>query len=373
MKKLLIGTGIAIAGIGTIAFWQRDTIIRQAFAPTTQTTQEGTLPVALLKDSKPQEQEVIAENLNIPWELAFLPDGNMLVTERPGRLLKITDKKEVIPIEGVTHTGEGGLLGMALHPNFKSNNWIYLYLTTSKNGALTNQVERYTLSQNTLSDKTIILESIPGSRVHDGGRIAFGPDNLLYITTGDAGVEKNAQNTSSLAGKILRIHDDGRIPNDNPFSNAVYSYGHRNPQGIAWDAKGNLFATEHGRSGAASGFDEVNLITKGKNYGWPTIEGDETRDGMENPLAHSGSKETWAPSGATIMNNTLVFTGLRGQALYQADIQNGKIGTITRSHSNEFGRIRTVVYGPDNRLYILTNNTDGRGTPKPGDDKIIKL
>jgi glucose/arabinose dehydrogenase len=184
----------------------------------------------------------------------------------------------------VHHAGEGGLLGMALHPRFDEHHWIYLYLTTVSDGGAENRVERYTFENDRLSDKKIIIDKIPGANYHDGGRIAFSPDGYLYITTGDAGKSNLAQATDSLAGKILRVHDDGSIPLDNPFHNAVWSYGHRNSQGLAWDDRGRLWATEHGRSGILSGFDELNLIEKGKNYGWPVIQGDESREGMERPI-----------------------------------------------------------------------------------------
>ncbi len=212
--------------------------------------------------------EVVAQDLSIPWEIVFLPSGEMLVSERPGTLVRISKERKKYQIDGIKHVGEGGLLGMALHPEIFKNKWIYLYFTTvNKVGGLTNRVERYTFEDDQLKNKTVILKDIPGAIYHDGGRIAFGPDNLLYITTGDAEKSYLAQNKTSLAGKILRLRDDGSIPSDNPFGNAVYSYGHRNPQGIAWDNLGRLWSTEHGRSGVFSGLDEINLIEKGANYG----------------------------------------------------------------------------------------------------------
>ncbi len=324
--------------------------------------------------------EIVAENLEIPWEIAFLPSGEALVTERPGRLLKIGANREAIPIEGVAHTGEGGLLGMALHPDFTRNNLLYLYRTYETPSGLANAVDRYRLNNTRLTERRTILDGIPGSRFHDGGRIAFGPDAKLYIATGDAGQEHLAQDTSSLAGKILRVNDDGTIPPDNPFNNAVYSYGHRNVQGMAWDASGVLWATEHGRSGIRSGYDEVNAIEKGKNYGWPEIEGDQTRQGMEPPKSHSGSSDTWAPSGAAIVKSSLLFAGLRGEALYEAKLSENSVQEIIPHLQNRFGRLRTITTGPagragesENMLYMLTNNRDGRGARMEGDDKIIRI
>ncbi len=327
-----------------------------------------------------QPLEMVAENLQIPWEVAFLPaspegglSGDMLITERPGTLKRIGNDGRTYTIEGVEHVGEGGLLGMALHPNFAEKFWIYLYLTTETNTGLVNRVERYRYDTDRLSQKTIIIDGIPGARFHDGGRIAFGPDGYLYITTGDAGNSDVAQDTSSLAGKILRVQDDGAVPADNPFGNAVYSYGHRNAQGLAWDRNGNLWATEHGRSGVLSGLDEINRIEKGANYGWPVIQGSEQREGMRSPVAHSGADVTWAPAGAAFIGNSLFFSGLRGEALYEARVQEDGTMLIVAHFQNEFGRIRAVVAGPDGFLYITTSNTDGRGNPFPGDDKIIRI
>lgn len=317
--------------------------------------------------------QFIAEDLEIPWEVAFLPDGDILVTERSGSLLKIGDNKTVIEVEGVKHTGEGGLLGMVLHPDFEDNSYIYLYLTTEAGGQTINRVERYVFNGDSLSDKTVILDNIPGASYHDGGRMEFGPDGYLYVTTGDAGNEDSAQDTTSLAGSILRLNDDGTIPEDNPFGNEIYSYGHRNPQGLAWDDQGRLWATEHGRSGALSGFDELNLIEMGKNYGWPVIQGDETMDGMVTPAAHSGATTTWAPAGLEFVDGKLYFAGLRGSTLYTANINEDGSVKIGQDSRIRYGRLRAVRLGPDGYLYVTTSNTDGRGNPRDGDDKLIKV
>ena len=249
----------------------------------------------------------IAENLEIPWGLAFLPNGNILVTERPGRV-KLIDKsgniKLISQLQNVLHIGEGGLLGIALHPNFSSNGYVYFYYTYSNSQDTTfNRVVRMVYKDEKLSNEEIIVDKIPGAPNHNGGRIKFGPDNFLYIATGDAQNPSQAQDTNSLAGKILRVTDEGKAE--------VYSYGHRNVQGLAWDANGNLWTTEHGRSGALSGLDELNLIQKGKNYGWPVIQGDEKKQGMETPVINSGPDITWAPSGVAFLNNSLYFGGLR--------------------------------------------------------------
>lgn len=333
----------------------------------------------------------IATNLDIPWSMVFLPsdtqnvensDYKIVFTQRAGTV-KMIDADGTIhtiaTIPEVKHVGEGGLLGVTLHPNFENNNYLYLYLTYSSNGNNTlNRVVRYTFQNNTLSNPTIIVDKIPGASNHNGGRIKFGPDGYLYIGTGDAQEPSLAQNTNSLAGKILRVTDTGKAAPGNPFADAqgkptqVYSYGHRNVQGLTWDNTGQLWATEHGRSGIQSGFDELNKIEAGKNYGWPDIEGDKTRSGMEKPYLHSGSTNTWAPSGAAYLNDAVFFAGLRGQALYEVPTTSTPTQAIEHFKS-EYGRIRDVVIGPDRMIYIFTNNTDGRGNPTHDDDKLIKI
>lgn len=323
---------------------------------------------------------VIAENLEIPWGLAFLPDESILFTERPGRVRIIDKEGNLLPspvatIQEVKHIGEGGLLGIAIHPDFTNNKYIYLYYTYSSSGDDTlNKVARFKFENGKLLDEQVIVDNIPGASNHNGGRIKFGSDNLLYITTGDAQNPSQAQDRSSLAGKILRVTEDGKPAPGNPFNNLVYSYGHRNPQGLAWDQQGDLWATEHG----PSALDELNIIGMGVNYGWPEITGDQNRTGMAKPFIHSGEK-TWAPSGAAVLDNTLYFGGLRGQALYAFDVRL-KFATviitdqmIKKLFSGNFGRIREVVAGPDNSLYISTSNRDGRGQAGEDDDKIIRI
>ena len=374
--KILLIIFALIAVLAAVVFFNREKIFQTFFKPTATFLPKGASvddQEVKNENSEKKNIEIVAENLNIPWEIAFLPDGDMLVTERSGTLLRIGNDRKSYPIEGVRHRGEGGLLGLALHPKFSDNHWIYLYLTVEENNVLKNRVERYSFGSDFLSERIIILENIPGATNHDGGRISFGPDGFLYIATGDASQGNLAQDTKSLAGKILRVRDDGTIPADNPFGNAVYSNGHRNSQGLTWDDKGNLWATEHGRSGASSGLDELNLIESGKNYGWPAIEGDERKNNMETPVINSGPDETWAPAGAAFLSGSIFFGGLRGEALYEAKITSEKKVSLKIHFHEEFGRIRAVVLGPDGFLYISTSNTDGRGSPKSNDDKIIKI
>jgi glucose/arabinose dehydrogenase len=329
-----------------------------------------------VQEEEPQEVprlSTLAQNLEIPWGMVFLPDGGVLVTERPGRV-RLIDKSGVLSptpvanISDVVPRGEGGLHGIALHPNFSTNRLVYLYFTYESDGSQTlNQVARFVYNGQTLRDKEIIIDKIPGSLFHDGGRIKFGPDNFLYVTTGDAQQPDLAQSLSSLAGKILRMTDKGDPAPGNPFDNFVYSYGHRNPQGITWDDRGRLWETEHGQTAT----DELNLIEPGKNYGWPDIRGSQEVEGMVTPTLNSES-DTWAPASAAYFNGSIFFTGLRGQALYEAKIE-GESVSLKEHLKQEFGRIRNVIVGPDNFLYISTSNRDGRSRSTAGDDKIIRV
>ena len=325
------------------------------------------VPAVQLPSSDPPFK-IVAENLIIPWDIEFLPNDDMVVTERPGNLLRIGTDTKKIPIEGVDIKGEGGLLGLALHPKFEQNHFMYVYLTATNE----NRVERYTfdLDKNTVHNRKVILGGIPTSSFHDGGRIKFGPDGYLYITTGDTTNAAYAQDTKSLAGKILRVTDEGEIPTDNPFGTEVYSYGHRNPQGIAWDSDGNLWETEHGPSGPIeTGQDELNIIQKGKNYGWDIIFGDKSKTGMESPLLQSGSAETWAPAGTAYYKGNIFFTGLRGETLYQYAI---KEKTLQKHYIHTFGRLRPVTVHKG-FLYFASSNQDGRGNHYQNEDKIIRV
>jgi glucose/arabinose dehydrogenase len=310
------------------------------------------------------DMEIIADNLAVPWEVVFLPDNSILITERAGNLVHLPSKNKIV-IENINQTGEGGLLGMALHPNFSQNNFLYLYMTTD----VDNRVIRYTYKDKELEEDRVIIKNIPKARFHNGGRIKFGPDGYLYITTGDAQKTQLSQDLSSLAGKILRVDEDGGLVEDNPFGSYIYSYGHRNPQGLAWDSEGNLWSTEHGPTAQ----DELNLIKKGANYGWPVISGEKEREEMENPVLQSGYDYTWAPSGMLYWDSNIFFTGLRGQAIYQAKIQKEKVIDFLVHFKEDFGRIRSINIGPDEMFYIITNNTDGRGYANKEDDKLIKI
>lgn len=328
-------------------------------------------------DTADQEDDIpgvdtIAEGLRIPWALDFLPDGSSLFTERVGRVWLIDEtgdllEEPLLEMDDVAAVGEGGLLGLAVHPDIEDTGWVYLYHTyRTGDASLANRVVRFDLQDRKLTNRTVILDGIPGASRHDGGRIGFGPDGLLYISTGDAAEADLAQDPLSLAGKFLRVLEDGSIPEGNPFPDSpVFSLGHRNPQGFDWDADGRLWATEHG----PAGHDEINLIEAGKDYGWPVIQGDETMPGMETPVLHSGSA-TWAPSGAQIVDDRLYFAGLRGESLFELDLADPS--EVTAHFEGEFGRLREVRASPDNFLYILTSNDPGEGKPLTGDDRIVR-
>jgi len=330
--------------------------------------------------------ETVADNLTIPWSIDWLPDGTILFTERNGNLriiqhgILLDESLLSLSVGGI----EGGMLGVTVDPNYSENNYIYLYYTYNELLTTKNKLVRYQFSDGVLAEDKILIDGIPGGPFHDGGRIQFGPDGKLYVTTGEAGLPNLSQDLNSLGGKILRINSDGTIPHDNPWDNSpVYSIGHRNPQGIDWDETGNLFATEHGPSGwRGVAHDEINKIVAGANYGWPDIIGDEEKEGLVNPILHSG-EDTWAPSGAEFYESNKIpqwegkyfVATLRGSHLHmiEFDSENNLVKSHEKLFQDEFGRLRDVQTGPDGFLYILTSNQDGRGTPKTNDDKILKI
>jgi len=312
--------------------------------------------------------ETLAKNLIIPWDMLFLDSGEILITERPGSLVRAAPDGRILErtkLDGVYHSGEGGLHGIAAHPAFSANSLLYLYYTFSGQEGTFNRVTRYIYDENGLTEEKVILDNIPGGRIHNGGRIAFGPDGYLYVTAGDAGEADSAQDKDSLAGKILRITDEGGIPPDNPFDNEVYSYGHRNPQGMTWDKDGRLWATEHGPRAR----DELNMVVRGGNYGWPRIRGDSEEEGMIAPVINSGVSDTWAPAAAVYYEEKIFFAGLRGSAVYEYDTLSGEL----REHLKDAcGRIRAVdIRG--GYLYFTTSNRDGRGRVRKGDDRLLRI
>jgi glucose/arabinose dehydrogenase len=327
--------------------------------------------------------EVVVSNLVIPWSLAFAPDGRLFVTERPGRVRIVTagsaTSDVALTLDDVFAQGEACALGLALDPEFSSNGFVYLYYSARSSGGAVNRVVRYREVAGRLGDAAVLIDNIPANQIHDGGRLRFGPDGMLYITTGDAATTSLAQDLASLAGKILRLNRDGTSPRDNPFSSPVYSYGHRNPQGLDWHpASGLLWASEHG----ASGNDEVNAIEAGANYGWPRIEASQTMPGMRAPIVFYPS--AIAPSGASFYRGSrfpsfagdLFVATLRGEHILRLRVDAGSPARVVaqeRLLAGRFGRIRDVVVGPDGLIYFCTSNRDGRGNTIAADDRIARL
>jgi glucose/arabinose dehydrogenase len=311
--------------------------------------------------------ETIATGLEVPWGIAFLPDGDALVSERDsGRILRVPatggDAREVMKVPGVSATGESGLLGLAVSPDYARDGLVYAYLTTNTD----NRIVRFQLG----GALQPIVTGLKAGAVHDGGRIAFGPDGKLYAGVGETGDPSLAQDESSRNGKILRVEPDGSVPPDNPSPDSpVWSSGHRNVQGVAWDAADRMWATEFGQNT----FDEVNLIRAGANYGWPVVEGEGDTDGgrYTNPLV------TWAtsdasPSGAAIVGETLYVGALQGESVLRVRL-SGESASKAEPLLEGVGRIRTVVAAPDGALWVSTSNTDGRGDPRDGDDRIVRV
>lgn len=339
--------------------------------------------------------DTMAEGLEVPWAVDFSKDGRIFFTERVGRVRVIgpggllersystppsVEAEASRPGEPPTwwvKGGEGGLLGLALHPEFPDEPWVYMHYTYSGDGAQFNRVSRIREEKLMGGREEVLLDGIPGGSYHDGGRIKFGQDGLLYICTGDAGNGGNAQDLGSLGGKILRMTPDGEPAPGNPFEEGpyVYSYGHRNPQGLAFSADGELFATEHGEVG----HDEVNLIERGGNYGWQLHQGAPDVEGFVDPLIHSGT-DTWAPSGAAFYygpidawSGSLFFAALRGEALHRLVVDGREVRKHEVLLKDRYGRLRDAVVGPEGGLYILTSNRDGRGRSRRGDDRLFRI
>jgi glucose/arabinose dehydrogenase len=311
--------------------------------------------------------EVVATGLEVPWGLTFLPDGRALVAERmSGEIQQVAPgaaAQTVATVPGVVPNGEGGLLGLAASPNFAQDNYLYAYFSASAD----NRIVRFKLS----APQTLepIVTGLAKANIHNGGRIEFGPDGKLYAGVGDAGNSANAQNQQSRNGKILRVDPDGSVPADNPFPGSpVYTLGHRNVQGLAWDAQGRMFASEFGQST----WDEMNRIEAGKNYGWPTVEGIGTDSRFVNPLVQWPTAQA-SPSGAAVVGDTFYAAALAGTRLWTVPLTAaGGAGTPAAVLQGTFGRLRTVKLGPDGFLWLTTSNRDGRGNPAAADDRVIR-
>lgn len=310
----------------------------------------------------------VVSGLEAPWSVVPVgDDGDAFVSERDSaRVLELRadgSTREVGTVAGVRHGGEGGLLGLALHDDD-----LFVY-STAEDG---NRIQRYELTGDTgswrLGDATTVIDGLPANTFHDGGRIAFGPDGMLYASVGDAGNRSEAQDRESLAGKILRMTPDGTVPDDNPFDGSpVWSLGHRNVQGMGWAADGTMFAAEFGENR----WDELNVVEPGKDYGWPEVEGTGGEDrGFVDPVQQWSTDEA-SPSGLTVIGDTVFVANLKGESV--RGVPASDPSTATEYFAGDFGRIRTVLPGPDDTLWFVTNNTDGRGDPRDGDDRIVSV
>ena len=331
--------------------------------------------------------EVVARGLEVPWALDFAPDGRIFLTERPGRIRVISQGAlldESWTSIAVRHEGEGGLMGLTLDPDFTSNGYVYVSYTYEEEGKIGNRIVRYVERGGKGVLDRVLLDAIPGASFHDGSRLKIGPDNKLYITSGDALQSRMAQDLGSLSGKILRINLDGSVPDDNPFPDSpIYSYGHRNPQGLSWHPDtGVLYITEHGPTGEGGVFDndEVNVITPGGNYGWPVVVGVADNEDYVDPILLYNP--ALAPAGAAFYNRSLFpdwqgnlfFANLRGSHLHRVVFDDaGRVVRLERLFDGVYGRLRAVVVGPDGALYLTTSNRDGRGRGQADDDKILRL
>ncbi|GAA2760477.1 PQQ-dependent sugar dehydrogenase [Actinopolymorpha rutila] len=328
---------------------------------------------------RPRVTGVVATGLAAPWGLAFLPDRSALVAERDsGRVRRIPAGSsgadtpgsgrpaEVGRVPGVQAGGEGGLLGLAVASTFQDQPYVYAYLTTAKD----NRIVRMRYADGRLGSPEVLLTGIPSAGVHNGGRMVFGPDGMLYVGTGDATDGDNAQDRRSLGGKILRLTPDGKPAPGNPFGGSpVWSYGHRNVQGLAFDPDGRLWAGEFGQDT----WDELNLIRRGGNYGWPQAEGISQDRRSLDPVAQWPTSDA-SPSGLAYADGALWMAGLRGRRLWRIPVRDGRrAGEPQAYFTGTYGRLRTVAVAPDGSLWLSTSNTDGRGAPEPGDDRVLRL
>ncbi|WP_239149638.1 sorbosone dehydrogenase family protein [Streptomyces sp. SID12501] len=318
----------------------------------------------------------VAEGLKTPWGLASLPDGGLLVSSRDEGTITRVDtetgaKTEVGEVPGVSAAGEGGLLGLALSPSFASDHMVYAYFTTESDNRIARmlyQEEKPAGEQ--LGAPDTVFRGIPKGYIHNGGRIAFGPDKMLYAGTGESGDTGLAQDRSSLGGKILRLTPEGEPAPGNPFPDSpVYSYGHRNVQGLAWDSKQRLFASEFGQDT----WDELNRIKPGANYGWPEAEGKGDDTAFQNPVAQWHPDDA-SPSGIAYAEGSIWMAGLKGRRLWRVPLKGTETAADPQAFlEGEYGRLRTVVSAGGDKLWLVTSETDGRGSPEGGDDRILEL
>jgi glucose/arabinose dehydrogenase len=339
-----------------------------ACAPPSPASPSPTL-AAESRSISPGRMTTVAEGLDAPWSIAFSGSAALISERDTARIVEISDEGDlhvIGVIDGVEPRGEGGLLGIAVHEGD-----LYAYSTAADG----NRVQRFVLTgaagSREMGESETILTGLPAAGNHNGGRIAFGPDGMLYVTVGDAGDREDAQDLGSLAGKILRITPDGDVPEDNPFEGSpVYSLGHRNPQGLAWDEDGTLYASEFGQDT----WDELNVIEPGGDYGWPTVEGIADREDFIDPV-QQWAPDIASPSGIAVASGSVFIANLRGERLREVPLSDlGVSGdSFAEDTDDGLGRLRDVVVAPDGALWVLTNNTDGRGDPREGDDRVVRI
>ncbi len=310
----------------------------------------------------PRRGKTLASGLSIPWGIAFLPNGNALVSERAGATVYVVSrkggKKRVGRVPGVRdNAGEGGLLGLALHPRFRENRWVYAYLSSASD----NRVVRFRFAEGRLGRPQVVLAGIPTGSIHNGGRLAFGPDGLLYVSTGDAARRELAQDRGSLAGKVLRVTPAGEVPAGNPFGTPVWTWGHRNVQGLAFDGRGRLWATELGEKAR----DELNRVVKGHNYGWPEVEGGDGTGGFHDPFVTWSPTSTCSPSGLAIARGRAWVGALQGECLFSVKLGDPERRRTRRPLADPFGRGRPVERAPDGSLWLTTSNGS--------DDRVVRI
>ena len=344
----------------------RDEPTAEASSPSPSSTATPSDSADPAPSARPKVIGTVAEDLEVPWGIAFLPDESALVTERDsGRVLLVTGRsvREVGRVEESRAGGEAGLLGVAVSPSYARDRRVFLYTTADSD----NRVLRTTLTDGRLGRMEPILTGIPKASNHDGGRMVFGPDGMLYVSTGEAGQPDLAQDQDSLGGKILRITQGGDPAPGNPDQDSpIWTSGHRNVQGLAFDDDGHLWASEFGQDS----FDELNLIQKGRNYGWPLVEGRGDEPGLQNPQV-TWSTDVASPSGLAFLGGRLWLGALRGERLWRVEVDGRKAGGEKGFFVGRYGRVRTVVAAPDGNLWVTTSNRDGRGDPADSDDRIL--
>lgn len=342
-------------------------------SPTTEPSRPTGTTTPKVDKTPPKVVDTIATGLAAPWGIGFLPNGDAVVTERDTKRVLLLeapsyDVREIGTVDAAVPLGdlggEAGLLGVAVSPDFAQDRTLFFYVSTESD----NRIGKATLEGGRLGELDWILTGIPNGQIHDGGRLAFGPDGYLYASTGETGSPDLAQDKGTTAGKILRITTDGDPAPGNPFDSPIWTFGHRNVQGLAFDDEDRLWASEFGQST----YDELNLIQKGRNYGWPMVEGRGEGEGLTNPQV-VWDTDVASPSGLAFLDGHLWLASLRGERLWRVDVHGDHASHPVDFFVGEYGRMRTVLVTPDGDLWVSTSNRDGRGSPREGDDRILLI